>query len=87
MVVNAVAVIEIIERSSIAQFNENFQGNRNNIIGTKNASRWSSLYIILILAACIANMSLLTSIPRKDSIIFPDYWYEGLIFVLAAISF
>ena len=87
MVVNAVAVIEIIERSSIPQFNENFQGNRNNIIGTKNASRWSSLYIILILAACIANMSLLTSIPRKDSIIFPDYWYEGLIFVFAAISF
>ena len=87
MVVNSVAVIEINERSSIAQSNENFQGNRNNLIDTQNASRWSSLYIFRILAACIANTSLLTLIPRKDSIIFPDYWYEGLIFVLTAILF
>ena len=87
MVVNSVAVIEINERSSIAQSNENFQGNRYNLIETRNASRWRSLYIFLILAACIANTSLLTLIPRKDSIIFRDYWYEGLIFVLTAILF
>ena len=87
MVANDVSVIEINERSSMAQLNENFQGNRNNLIDTKNASRWSSLYTILILAACIANTCLFTSIPRKDSIIFPDYWYQGPIFVLTAILF
>ena len=87
MVANDVSVIEINERSSMAQLNENFQGNRNNLIDTKNASRLSSLYTILILAACIANTCLFTSIPRKDSIIFPDYWYEGLIFIFTAISF
>ena len=86
MVINSISLIEVRDHSSTAQVNVGPEDEPINSIDTKDVSRWRSLYSILILAACIGNTYILTSIPRKDSILFPDYWYEGLICALAAVS-
>ena len=56
-------------------------------VAIKDDSRWKSLYTILILGACIANEFILTSIPRRNSILFPDYWYEGILCDVFGASF
>ena len=86
MVLNTISVIEVCEHSSNAQVIEGPKDEQIKSIATKDLSRWSSLYTILILAACIGNTYVLTSIPRKDSILFPDYWYEGLICAVEGVS-
>ena len=50
-----------------------------------NISYWNSLYGIIILIACILYTSFLTLIPRHNSILYPDYWYET-IFLFGAVS-
>ena len=50
-----------------------------------NTSYWNSLYGIIILLACILYGSFLTLIPRQNSILYPDYWYETL-FLFGVIS-
>ena len=32
-------------------------------------------------------MFILTSVPRKDSILYPDYWYEGMISIVTGLLF
>ena len=43
------------------------------------AGYWNCLYGLLILFACILYTSVLTFIPRHNSILYPDYWYEAMI--------
>ena len=37
------------------------------------------LFCLAILGACILNTAILTLIPRSNSILYPEYWYEGLV--------
>ena len=41
---------------------------------------------VSLLLACILNTSVLTSIPRKNSILYPEYWYEALFFWIAGVT-
>ena len=38
-----------------------------------------TLRVILILGLCVLLTSILTLIPRHNSMIYPQYWYEGMI--------
>ena len=54
--------------------------------GTKNvASYWNSLYSCVILSVCVLIAAVLTMIPRKNSILYPEYWYEGVVFLILAL--
>ena len=50
-----------------------------------NNSYWNSLYGMLILITCTLYSTFLTLIPRHNSILYPDYWYETL-FLFGAVS-
>ena len=52
---------------------------------TKGASCWNALYSFVVLAACVMNASVLTLVPRKNSILYPEYWYEGLFCVIIGV--
>ena len=49
---------------------------------SRNASYWHCLYSFLILAGCIINTFIFTSIPRHNSILYPEYWYESLFCII-----
>ena len=87
MRIDSIAIIEVREHSSIVQPNLPFKSKQDNLDALKDASRWKSLYTIAILAACITNTFLLTTIPRQNSILYPEYWYEGLLCAIAGVSF
>ena len=54
--------------------------------GTKKvASYWNSLYSCVVLSACVLIAAVLTMIPRKNSILYPEYWYEGAVFLILAL--
>ena len=49
-----------------------------------NASKWNIFRIPVILLACILNTSIVTLIPRHNSILYPNYWFETIfVFILA----
>ena len=49
----------------------------------QDASYWNGLYIPFILGVCILTTSILTLIPRHNSIAYPEYWFEmAIIFVV-----
>ena len=50
-----------------------------------DVSYWNALYGLLVVGACVLNLSILTLIPRENSIIHPEYWYEGLICVIVGV--
>ena len=87
MMENSIAIIEVRERPSPEKINQQLEDNQRNLETSEDASRWKSLYTILILAACIANIAVMTSFPRKNSIFFPEYWYETIILVVVAVCF
>ena len=87
MTTDSIAIIEVREHPSIVQPNSPFESKQDNLDALKDVSRWKSLYTIAILAACITNTFLLTTIPRQNSILYPEYWYEGLLCAIAGVSF
>ena len=52
---------------------------------TEDASYWNALYEVVVFAACILNASALTLIPRTNSILYPEYWYETPFVVMAVV--
>ena len=87
MVASSVATIQVHHHPSEIQSNERVDEKQSIRDVLTNDSRWRSLYTILILGACIANAFILTSIPRQNSILFPDYWYEGIFCAVFGASF
>ena len=51
-----------------------------------NASSWNVLYIPLILGVCILTTSILTLIPRHNSLAYPEYWFEMAIILVLVFS-
>ena len=58
--------------------------NKRNII--HEVSYWNSLYFFGILAAVCLNAAILFLIPRHNSILYPQFWYETLFYVIIGIS-
>ena len=77
-----VSVINVKEMSQPSQINE---AEINNNIPT-NASYWNALYVPLILGVCILTTSILTLIPRHNSLAYPEYWFEMAIILVLAFS-
>lgn len=71
------------ESIEVAKDNEDNKDKRENLEVANDTSRWKSLYTLLILAAFIANTFVVTWIPRNNSILFPEYWYEALFPLIA----
>ena len=47
----------------------------------RNVSYWNLLKIMIILCYSAAFLSLQLLIPRKNTIYYPDYWYENIVFI------
>ena len=52
----------------------------------ENAGHSKALFCFVIIGACILNTAVLTLFPRSNSILYPEYWYEGLIAFIIGIS-
>ena len=52
----------------------------------QEGSYWNSLYIFGILAACCLNAAILFLIPRRNSILHPEFWYETLFYIVIGVS-
>ena len=52
----------------------------------QDVSYWNSLHFFGILAACCLSAAVLFFIPRHNSILYPDFWYETLFYFIMAIS-
>ena len=87
MVASSVAIIQVHEHPSEIHANEWLKEKKSIRDAIKDESRWKSLYTILILGTCIANAFILTSIPRRNSILYADYWYEGIFCAVFGASF
>ena len=56
---------------------------KKSIISSTDASFWNILHIFGVLLACLIQTSIVTLIPRQNSMIYNNHWYEGIIvFVL-----
>ena len=73
-----------IEKCENTRKNQQVLENTEKLHGCK--SFWNLFKIFVIFAACILNISLLTMIPRSYTIRSSDYWYEGLVLVIASCS-
>ena len=50
-----------------------------------SVSYWNFLYILAILVGCLLATSVVTLIPRHNTIFYPEYWYEPMVlFILTA---
>ena len=82
----SVAVINVRECQSPKEtenyIEENSNGNKVADDGREDSSYWNSLYtfVAFIPFSVIASASFL--IPRKNSIIYQEYWYEGIPYFL-----
>ena len=48
----------------------------------QEVSHWNSLYFFGILAVVCLNAAILFLIPRHNSIFYPEFWYETLIYIV-----
>ena len=53
---------------------------------SNKARPWHTLYVFIILGACIMWLSIVTLIPRQNSILYPDYWYDSAIVLVLCIT-
>ena len=62
---------------------DNGEKKKKDTISSRDASYWNILHIFGVLLACLLQTSIVTLIPRQNSMIYSNYWYEGIIvFVL-----
>ena len=52
----------------------------------QEVSYWNSLYFFGILAALCLNAAILFLIPRHNSILYPEFWYEILCYIVIGVS-
>ena len=78
----SVAVINVRECQSPKEteyhIEENSNGNEVCDDGRKDASYWNSLYTLVAFIPFTVLISASLLIPRKNSIIYQEYWYEGI---------
>ena len=80
-----VSKVSVINVSEINPPNQVTEAETNRNI-TTNASYWNALYPPLILGICILSTSILTLIPRHNSLAYPEYWFEMAIILVLAFS-
>ena len=78
----SVAVINVRECQSIKETEDHIEESSNvNKVGDngrKDASYWNSLYALVAFIPFSVIISASLLIPRKNSIIYQEYWYEGI---------
>ena len=82
---NSLAVIKVREHQSSKKENDQNEEDHENDT-TKTGTYWDSLYGLLPLPIFIFLFSTFTLIPRKNSILYPEYWYEGILIFLVGSS-
>ena len=78
---NSVAIIKVSECSPNGKTEEvnmtpDDKSDKYNAI--EDARYWNSLYTLVALGAFIVNASLVILIPRQNTIVYQEYWYQGL---------
>ena len=59
---------------------------KNDSSRSTNTSYWNSLYFVVILGCNILTTSILTLIPRQNSVLYPSYWYEIALMYITVIA-
>ena len=87
---NSIAAINVQEfipsRGEKRKNEENLDDGDNEKFAPGDSSYCNSFYGIVVLSACIVNISVFTLIPRKNSIIHQDFWYESLLCAVVGVS-
>lgn len=52
---------------------------------SKDPSYWNIMYIFVILVGCTIETSIVTMIPRHNTILYPEFWYEPMILVVLTV--
>ena len=82
---DAVSMISLRDCSPAIEFGEESEkgSNHGNILD--KASYWNGFYGVLLLVTCIAFTSIVTLIPRQNSILYPEYWYQAVVLYQASL--
>ena len=79
---NSVAIINVRERQTSKETEVNTEeesnGNKHVNIGREDASYLNSFYTLVAFVPFFVVASAGFLIPRKNSMIYPEYWYEGI---------
>ena len=76
---NSIEVINVGGYRGVKDSNYQNGYKEENVSSRENAGHSNALFCFVILGACILNTAVLTLVPRSNSILYPEYWYEGLI--------
>ena len=77
--------VSVINVQEILLENDNIENAREANVSTK-ASYWNMLHIFSILSASILTTSMITLIPRHNSIIYQEYWFETVVILVLFFS-
>ena len=84
---NSTAVITIESCTTIDNSGKHVDDNNvDKNDNVENASYWNSLNIFGVLTACFLNAAVLFLIPRNNSILYPEFWYETLFYFVIGVS-
>ena len=78
-----------VSRTNVREFCANNDHNTKDKEMTRiksDISYWNALYFVVILALSILITSILTLIPRHNSVLYPFYWYEIAIMYILVIA-
>ena len=87
---SSIAAINVQEfipsRRDKRKSDDNIDNIDNEKFTTKCSNYWYSFYGIVVVGACIVNISVFTIIPRKNSIVHQEFWYESLMCAVFGVS-
>ena len=75
---NARQILDSVD-SGIVQDHKNNEFEEAIDNNSRDGSLWNGLYSVLVIVICILISSPILTYPQHDSLVHPEYWYEGMI--------
>ena len=84
---NAISVINVLESLPPKELEDasKIEDQKTTKTVPNHVSYWNFLYIFAILVGCISATSIVTLIPRHNTIFYPEFWYEPMILFLSTL--
>ena len=85
---DTISVINVPESSPQKESEDEFKTESKTETKTisSSVSYWNFLYILVMLVGCLLATSVVTLIPRHNSIFYPEYWYEPMVFCILTVG-
>ena len=83
-VISVISVQDSLPPKRLEENSKEYKEKRNEINSSK-VSYWNFLHGFLILAGCLSAASLVTLIPRHNTIFYPEFWYEPIVLFVSTV--